>query len=137
MITPKRVLVAIWGSGSGLRVFDRGNPLGAFPPTLEPKPNETVITKQYASAFFGTTLKEQLDAMAIDCCVIASLSTSGCVRASALDALQNGFIPLVVPEACGDRDSKVHDANIFDLQAKYADMLTVDQTLGYFSRFSA
>ncbi|MGP1354833.1 MAG: isochorismatase family protein [Parasphingopyxis sp.] len=120
-----------------LKVFDRGSPLGAFPPSLQPAPDERVVTKQYPSAFFDTGLAETLREMGVDCCVITGLSTSGCVRASALDALQYGFIPLVVPEACGDRDQAVHDANIFDLKAKYADMLSVDETLAYFSRLSA
>ena len=122
---------------AALNVFDRGNPLGAFPPSLQPAPGERVATKQYPSAFFDTGLAETLRDMGVDCCVITGLSTSGCVRASALDALQYGFIPLVVPEACGDRDQAVHDANIFDLKAKYADMLTVDETLAYFLRLSA
>lgn len=122
---------------AALKLFDRGSPLGAFPPSLQPAPGERVVTKQYPSAFFGTGLAETLRDMGVDCCVITGLSTSGCVRASALDALQYGFIPLVVPDACGDRDAAVHDANIFDLKAKYADMLSVDETLAYFSRLSA
>ncbi|QLC25382.1 isochorismatase family protein [Parasphingopyxis algicola] len=122
---------------AALKVFDRGSPLGAFPPSLQPAPGERIVTKQYPSAFFGTGFAETLRAMDVDCCVITGLSTSGCVRASTLDALQHGFIPLVVPEACGDRDAAVHDANIFDLRAKYADMLSVDETLAYFSRLSA
>ncbi|MGP1282959.1 MAG: isochorismatase family protein [Parasphingopyxis sp.] len=122
---------------AALKVFDRGSPLGAFPPSLRPAEGERVVTKQYPSAFFGTGLAETLRDMGVDCCVITGLSTSGCVRASALDALQHGFIPLVVPEACGDRDPAVHDANIFDLKAKYADMLSADEALAYFSRLSA
>lgn len=122
---------------AALKVFDRGSPLGAFPPSLRPAEVERVVTKQYPSAFFGTGLAETLRDMGVDCCVITGLSTSGCVRASTLDALQHGFIPLVVPEACGDRDPAVHDANIFDLKAKYADMLSADEALAYFSRLSA
>ncbi|WP_299323832.1 isochorismatase family protein [Parasphingopyxis sp.] len=121
---------------AALTVFDRGSPFGAFPPSLQPLAGERVVTKQYPSAFFDTGLAETLRGMDVDCCVITGLSTSGCVRASALDALQHGFIPLVVPEACGDRDQAVHDANIFDLKAKYADMLSVEEALAYFSRVS-
>ncbi|MEM8694672.1 MAG: isochorismatase family protein [Pseudomonadota bacterium] len=120
-----------------LKAFERGSPLGAFPPSLQPRDDELIVTKQYPSAFFGTTLAATLTSMNVDCCVVTGLSTSGCVRASTLDALQNGFIPLVVPDACGDRDQGVHDANIFDLKAKYADMLSVDAALAYFSRLSA
>lgn len=121
---------------SALKVFDRGSPLGAFPPSLKPAANETVITKQYPSAFFGTGLGEMLTGRDVDCCVIAGLTTSGCVRASTLDALQHGFIPLLVPEACGDRDQSVHDANIFDLKSKYADLLGIEEAIRYFSRLS-
>lgn len=105
-----------------LKVFDRGGPLGAFPPSLAPRADEVVITKQYASAFFGTSLGSTLSALGVDTVLITGYSTSGCVRATALDALQNGFIPVVVADACGDRDARVQAANLFDLAAKYADV---------------
>jgi maleamate amidohydrolase len=82
-----------------------------------------VITKQYASAFFGTSLASLLLAQGVDCVLLAGMSTSGCVRASAVDAMQHGFIPVVVSDACGDRHAQPHDANLFDLQAKYADVM--------------
>lgn len=107
-----------------LKSFDRGNPLGAFAPSLMPLPGEVVVTKQYASAFFGTSLVATLVSQGIDTVIITGLSTSGCVRASALDALQHGFIPVVVRDACGDRQASIHEANLFDLQAKYADVVT-------------
>jgi maleamate amidohydrolase len=106
-----------------LRVFDAGSPLGAFPTSLEPIAGETVISKQYASAFFGTPLAVLLEAKGVDTLLIAGLSTSGCVRASALDALQSGFAPFVVRDACGDRHPAPHEANLFDLQAKYAEVI--------------
>lgn len=108
----------------GLKCFDRGNPLGEFPPSLMPRADEVVVTKQYASAFFGTSLLPTLVSQGIDTIIITGLSTSGCVRASALDALQHGFIPIVVRDACGDRQASIHDSNLFDLQAKYADVVT-------------
>ena len=108
----------------GLRVFDRGGPLGAFPPGIVPQADEPVITKQYASAFFGTSLGATLNSLGADTVLITGYSTSGCVRATALDTLQNGFIPVVVEDACGDRDVRVHAANLFDLSAKYADVLS-------------
>ena len=110
-----------------LRVFCRGNPLGEFAPGLAPQPGEPVVTKQYASAFFGTSLASTLRAHGIDCVIVAGMSTSGCVRATAVDALQHGFIPLVVADACGDRHPQPHQANLFDLQAKYADVLPLAQ----------
>lgn len=114
-----------------LSCFERGlHPRwAAFAEGLEPLPGEPVITKQYASAFFGTSLASTLVSRGIDTLLIAGLSTSGCVRASALDACQNGFIPLVVRDAVGDRDKQVHEANLFDLNAKYADVIDLEEVL--------
>lgn len=106
-----------------LKVFCTGSPLGEFAEGLAPAAGEQVITKQYASAFFGTSLASSLVAMGIDCLFIAGMSTSGCVRASAVDAIQYGFIPVVLADAVGDRDPAPHQANLFDLQAKYADLI--------------
>lgn len=114
-----------------LSVFDAGSPLGAFPPELQPRAGETVISKQYASAFFGTPLASLLTAKAVDTLLIAGLSTSGCVRASALDALQSGFAPFVVRDACGDRHPGPHEANLFDLQAKYAEVISESDAIGH------
>jgi len=112
-----------------LKVFDVGSPLGAFPPSLRPEPGELVVSKQYASSFFGTTLASTLTAQGIDTLLITGLSTSGCVRATALDACQHGFLPFVVRDACGDRHPAPHDANLFDLQAKYAEVISEDEAL--------
>lgn len=106
-----------------LSAFQRGSPMGAFPDTLQPLPGETIVSKQYASAFFGTSLASTLAAQRIDSLLITGFSTSGCVRATALDALQSGFVPFVVREACGDRHAAPHEANLFDLQAKYAEVI--------------
>ncbi|MEM7281458.1 MAG: isochorismatase family protein, partial [Pseudomonadota bacterium] len=105
-----------------LRVFEKGSPLGAFAQDLEPLENEIVVTKQYASAFFGTSLASTLRAMGVDTVIIAGLTTSGCIRASAVDAVQHGFVPVVVEDAVGDRSPEPHEANLFDLRAKYADV---------------
>ena len=85
-----------------LKNFERGSPFGEFVAGLEPLPNEVVITKQYASAYFGTNLASTLTAAGIDTVLHAGWSTSGCVRASALDSCQSGFIPIVIREAVGD-----------------------------------
>ena len=106
-----------------LKCFERGNPLGAFPARLSPQPHELVITKRYASAFFATHLAATLTALEVDTLMICGTSTSGCVRATALDACQSGFIPFVVRDACGDRHAAPHEANLFDLQAKYAEVV--------------
>lgn len=122
---------------SALQVLDRGSPLGAFPKDLQPLRGELVLTKQYPSAFFATPLASHLTAHGVDTVIVAGLSTSGCVRASALDALQNGFIPVVVADACGDRDEAVQRANLFDLGAKYADVVTSEVVVDYFTTFSS
>jgi maleamate amidohydrolase len=107
-----------------LSAFQRGSAMGAFPATLQPGDADTIVSKQYASAFFGTSLASTLAAQGIDTLLITGFSTSGCVRATALDALQHGFIPFVVREACGDRHPAPHEANLFDLQAKYAEVVS-------------
>ncbi|MEE8306902.1 MAG: isochorismatase family protein [Gammaproteobacteria bacterium] len=114
-----------------LRCFEQGSRLGAFATGLEPVTGEPIITKQYASAFFGTSLASTLTALGVDTLLIAGLSTSGCIRASAVDAVQHGFIPVVVREAVGDRDDAPHLANLFDLQAKYADVVGLAEVKQY------
>ena len=114
-----------------LRCFEAGNPLAEFTDLVRPTTGDVIVTKQYASAFFGTSLAATLNALGVDTVVIAGVSTSGCVRASALDALQHGFVPIVVAEACADRDPRPHDSNLFDLQAKYADVVTMDDALAH------
>jgi maleamate amidohydrolase len=116
-----------------LRCFEAGaHPeWAAFAPGLEPIAGETVISKQYASAFFGTSLGSTLTALGVDTVLIAGLSTSGCVRASAVDCCQHGFIPVVVRDAVGDRAPGPHESNLFDLQAKYAEVRSLDVMLEY------
>jgi nicotinamidase-related amidase len=116
-----------------LACFEAGRhpELAAFAEGLEPIAGETVITKQYASAFFGTSLASTLTALGVDTLLIAGLSTSGCVRASAVDACQHGFVPVVVREAVGDRAPGPHEANLFDLQAKYAEVAPLATVLQY------
>lgn len=115
----------------GLRHFVDGDPLGEPEPAVAPRPGEVVVTKQYASGFFGTTLASTLTALGVDTVVVVGVSTSGCVRATTLDALQHGFRPVVVREAVGDRDPGPHEANLFDLQAKYADVLSEDEVVSH------
>lgn len=106
-----------------LRCFERGNPLADWLEEPRPLEGELVVTKQYASAFFGTSLAATLTAMGADTVVLCGLSTSGCVRATGIDAVQHGFRPMVVADACGDRAIGPHEANLFDLDAKYADVV--------------
>lgn len=106
-----------------LRLFEGEGPMALPPPALKPLPDEVVVVKQYASAFFATSLASTLTAMGVDTLVITGVSTSGCVRATTLDACQHGFIPFVCRDAVGDRDPRPHEANLFDLQAKYAEVV--------------
>lgn len=120
-----------------LKAFIEGSSLGAFPPELTPEPGDKVFTKQYPSAFFGTGLSEALHAAGVDTVIVTGYSTSGCVRASALDAMQYGFVPLVVREACADRHEGPHEANLFDLQAKYAEVISEAEALAIIHRCAA
>ncbi|NCO85758.1 MAG: isochorismatase family protein [Rhodobacterales bacterium] len=114
-----------------LKVFEKGNPLGDITPALAPRDNEIVITKQYPSAFFGTSLAATLTAMRVDCVLLTGLTTSGCVRATCVDAMSHGFVTLVVADACGDRAEAPHQANLFDMSAKYADLLSTSEAAAY------
>jgi maleamate amidohydrolase len=96
---------------------------------LEPDAGEVVVVKQYASAFFGTSLAPTLHAGKVDTVVLAGVSTSGCVRATAMDALNSGFHPQVVRQACADRTPEVHESNLTDLDAKYADVIDLAEAL--------
>ena len=120
-----------------LKVFDRGSRLGEYCNGLEPRAGEWLLLKQYASAFFGTTLAPTLTAQGIDTVIITGVSTSGCVRATALDACQYGFIPFVVRDAVGDRDPRPHEANLFDLQAKYAEVVGEAEIVSHLQGLSA
>ncbi len=111
--------------------------LAAFAEGLEPLPGETVISKQYASAFFATSLASTLTSLGVDSVLIAGLYTSGCIRASAVDCVQHGFVPLVVREAVGDRAPGPHEANLFDLQAKYAEVIHLADALRYLQSLPA
>lgn len=114
-----------------LEVFVQGNPLGGWPEGLEPAEDEIVLSKQYPSAFFGTSLAATLTARGIDALIITGLTTSGCVRATCVDAVSHDFIPIVVADACGDRHASPHEANLFDMNAKYADVLGETEVIDY------
>ena len=98
-------------------------------PRIAPLPGETIIEKQWASSFFKTDLDDRLKTAGADSLVVTGLTTSGCVRATVLDGLQNDY-PVVVPrEAVGDRNPDAHKANLFDMHAKYADVMSLEETL--------
>ncbi len=111
-----------------------GNPLAAFCPPVAPLADEVVLSKQYASAFFGTALAPLLVAQGIDTLLMIGCSTSGCIRASAVDAVQHGFRAMVVRECVGDRHPGPHEANLFDIDSKYGDMVHKREALDYLNR---
>src|SRR5690606_16344628 len=117
-----------------LRHFVGETPLGEIMPEVTPEGDEVTIVKQYASAFFGTTLASTLRALDVDTVPIAGVSTSGRIRASAVDAIQSGFIPIVVREAVGDRDPAPHEASLFDIQAKYGEVYALADAIAYLER---
>ena len=84
---------------------------------------EKIVEKKYASAFFGTNLDVDLRSLGVDTVIMAGCTTSGCIRASAIDSLQYGYHTIVVREAVGDRAAGPHEANLFDIDAKYADVV--------------
>lgn len=114
-----------------LHNFIKGRRTAEFADGLVPYPNEIIVSKQYPSGFFGTSLASTLTAGGIDSVILTGLSTSGCVRASCVDSMSHGFRTLVVADACGDRHPAPHEANLFDMNAKYADVVSEDETLNY------
>jgi maleamate amidohydrolase len=102
-----------------------------FAEGIVPREDEVIVYKQYSSSFFGTSLSSLLVSMGIDTTLICGYSTSGCVRATTLDAMQHGFSPYVVREACGDRHEVVNDSNLFDMDQKFAEVKTEEWTMAF------
>ena len=90
---------------------------------------EPLIEKQWASGFFGTDLHAKLTSLNVDSLVVTGLTTSGCVRATAVDGLQYDYRVVIPRQAVGDRNPQAHEANLFDLNAKYADVLDLAEVL--------
>lgn len=109
-------------AGSGGEVLDE---------RLGRRPGEQILVKKFGSCFFGTPLASQLTAQGVDTVIVTGVSTSGCVRATVIDAVQNGFHTIVPRQAVGDRAQGPHEANLFDMQAKYADVLELRRVVGY------
>ena len=115
----------------GLAILQEGTPLVEIDPRLPVGERDTVIVKKAASAFFGTNLAAVLTGQRVDTVVICGATTSGCVRASVVDSVSSGFPTLVVRDCVGDRAQGPHEANLFDMQAKYADVIGLDDALAY------
>ncbi len=118
-----------WKKVPSLKVLMKGSKWVELDPRMGRRADEMIVKKHYASAFFGTQLVESLRKQHVDTVVVTGCTTSGCVRASVVDALQNGFRPIVAEGAVGDRSELVHEANLFDMDAKYADVESVDMVI--------
>ncbi|HVV93187.1 MAG TPA: isochorismatase family protein [Hyphomicrobiales bacterium] len=119
-----------------LQTLTRDNPLSEFADGLVPRAGEIVIEKRLPSGFFGTDLAGMLVGRRVDTLVIAGCTTSGCVRASTLDAMCHGFRPMVVADCVGDRAEAPHRASLFDLGKKYADIITKAEALAGLRRLA-
>ncbi|MEM8728444.1 MAG: isochorismatase family protein [Pseudomonadota bacterium] len=122
---------AFYAKVPALSCFDAGQKTQELVPPLAYAPQDIVITKQYPSAFFGTSLAATLHWLKVDTLLLTGVTTSGCVRATCIDAISHGFVTLVVEDAVGDRADEPHKANLFDMSAKYADLISTDAALDY------
>jgi maleamate amidohydrolase len=113
----------------GMLTLKEGDPGSAIVPELAPEPGELVVRKTVPSAFFATSLAPWLVQRGVRTLVVAGCVTSGCVRASVVDAMSLGFLPLVLSDCVGDRAIGPHEANLFDIEQKYASVMTRDQAL--------
>ncbi len=114
-----------------LEILRKGTAMVAVDDRVRPRPGEYVLEKKMASAFFGTGLDAYLAGLGIDTLVMTGCTTSGCIRASAIDSIQHGFHTVVVGDAVGDRADGPHEANLFDIEAKYGDVVTGAEVIDY------
>ena len=114
-----------------LRKMVEGEPLADIVPELPPAPQDVIINKQYASAFFGTSLAPLLTSQGVDTLIVTGCSTSGCIRATAVDGMQYGFRVVVPKECVGDRHPEPHEANLFDIDSKYGDVVSKAEVMEY------
>jgi nicotinamidase-related amidase len=120
-----------------LLTLEAGTRWAEIDPRIAPRETEPVLNKLFASGFFGTGLSSLLTAAGVDTLIITGASTSGCVRTTAVDALQYGFRPVIPREAVGDRNEQAHEANLYDVDAKYGDVVSVRDTLDYLQEVAA
>ena len=114
-----------------LAILQKGSSLVEVDQRIQPLPGERIVEKKYASSFFGTNLDVELRALGVDTVIMAGCTTSGCIRASAINSLQYGFTTIVVRQAVGDRADGPHQANLFDIDAKYGDVVDLAEALDY------
>jgi nicotinamidase-related amidase len=127
----KRTAAAFIDKVPALLTLEAGSRWVEIDPRIAPLPDEPVLNKLFASAFFGTALASLLASAGCDSLIVTGASTSGCVRATVVDALQHGYRPIVPREAVGDRNTDAHVANLYDIDAKYGDVVSVDDVVGH------
>ncbi len=120
-----------------LLTLEAGTRWAEIDPRIAPEKTEPVLNKLFASGFFGTGLSSLLTSAGVDTLIITGASTSGCVRATAVDALQYGFRPVIPREAVGDRNEQAHEANLYDVDAKYGDVVSVREALDHLEELGA
>lgn len=127
----KRTAAAFIDKVPALLTLAAGSRWVEIDPRIAPQEGEPVLNKLFASAFFGTALSSFLAASGCDSLIVTGASTSGCVRATVVDALQHGYRPIVPREAVGDRNPAAHEANLYDIDAKYGDVVSLDDVLAH------
>jgi maleamate amidohydrolase len=114
-----------------LLTLEAGSRWVEIDPRISPRSDEPVLSKLFASAFYGTALASYLVANGCDSLIVTGASTSGCVRATVVDALQHGYRPIVPRDAVGDRNPATHEANLYDIDTKYGDVVSVDEVVAH------
>ena len=122
---------AFYAKVPALSCFDEDRSTSKLQPPLKVEAGDIVISKQYPSSFFGTSLDAILRWLKVDTLILTGVTTSGCVRATCIDSISYGFVTLVVEDAVGDRAPGPHEANLFDMSAKYADLLKTSDAIEY------
>jgi maleamate amidohydrolase len=120
-----------------LKVLVQGSHWVEIDERITPRADEPVVVKQFASAFFGTDVAQRLRSQGVDTVLLAGCSTSGCIRASAIDSMQYGFHTIVVEQAVGDRAEGPHQANLFDIDSKYGDVIDLEEAIGKLKELAA
>ncbi len=108
-----------------------GTPMVQIDPALDMRPGEPVIVKKFPSAFYGTDLEARLRALGVDTLILAGCTTSVCVRATAIESMQRGLHTIIAAEAVGEFDPELHAVHLTDLDARYADVVPVDEVVRY------
>jgi maleamate amidohydrolase len=133
----RRTAAAFIDKIPALLTLETGSRWVEIDPRIAPQAGEPVLNKLFASAFFGTALSSLLTAAGCDSVIVTGASTSGCVRATVVDAIQHGYRPVVPREAVGDRNLAAHEANLYDIDAKYGDVVSTDEVVAHLEEIGA